>query len=200
MHQSKFSRAFTLVELLVVIAIIGVLISMLIPAVQMVREAARRSACSNRLRQIALAAHSFHDTQNHFPPGVVDDDGNLLDATHSGFVFLLPHLEQLNLFEQYDLESDWKSTNNRPLAQVNVEVFKCPTNQSEVGQDGGVPGSATDYLLVKGSLAYLHNQGLADGVFDVNSQNSFGDIHDGASNTLFMGEGASNAQLTCEGL
>ena len=95
--------AFTLVELLVVIAIIGVLIAMLLPAVQAVREAARQTKCQNNLKQLALASLNFESAQMTFPPGVVDDDDDLQEALHTGWAFLLPHLEQNNIADQYDM-------------------------------------------------------------------------------------------------
>lgn len=196
-HHSK--TGFTLVELLVVIAIIGILIGMLLPAVQQVREAARRIACGNKIKQLGLALHNYQSAHQVFPPGVVDNDDDLKDGLHSGVVFLLPFIEQNNVFDQYDFTTDWKSTQNLPLASVNIETFHCPSNNSQVEQDGGIPGSALDYALNKGSLAYLHNQGLQDGMFDVNSRTSFASLSDGSSNTLMMGEAASNPRLVCLG-
>ena len=104
------ARGFTLVELLVVIAIIGILIGMLLPAVQSVREAARRTQCMNNIRQLSLAALNFESAHMHFPSGVLDDDDDLRDALRVGWIDLLPHIEQGNLYQQYDLNSDWKST------------------------------------------------------------------------------------------
>lgn len=188
---------FTLVELLVVIAIIGILIGMLLPAVQQVREAARRISCANNLKQMALALHNYQSAHKCFPPGVVDNDDNLQDAMHSGFVYMLPYIEQTNLYDRYDLSTDWKSAQNLPLASYTIPIFHCASNNSQVEQNGGVTGTSLDYALNKGSLAYLHDQGLRDGMFDVNSRTSFASIRDGSSNTLMMGEAASNSTLDC---
>jgi len=192
-------RGFTLVELLVVIAIIGILIGMLLPAVQMVREAARRTSCSNNIRQLGLAVHNYESAFGELPPGVVDNDDDLRDALHSGFVYLLPYIEQQNLYDLYDLDFDWKTTPNLELTEVEIDVFLCPSNDSRVDQDGGIPGAPLDYALNKGPLAYLHNQELRDGMFDVNSHTTLASVTDGVSNTLMIGEAASNAQLECEG-
>src|SRR5690349_14198199 len=89
---------FTLVELLVVIAIIGVLVAILLPAVQSAREAARRAQCTNNLKQIGLAFHQYDEVQKRLPPASRDDD----DLWGSAFVRLLPFVEQTSLFEQYD--------------------------------------------------------------------------------------------------
>src|SRR5688572_16964546 len=91
-------RAFTLVELLVVIAIIGVLVALLLPAVQSAREAARRMQCANNLRQISLAVHNYHDTHKFLPPA--STNSNLSGS--SAFAAILPYLEQANAYSQYD--------------------------------------------------------------------------------------------------
>jgi prepilin-type N-terminal cleavage/methylation domain-containing protein len=99
MLRHRLARAgFTLVELLVVIAIIGVLVALLLPAVQAAREAARRSSCGNNLKQLGIALHNFHDVNNSFPPGAVDDDTNSLGWG----VAILPYMEQMPLYQQID--------------------------------------------------------------------------------------------------
>ncbi len=95
-QRTSRRAGFTLVELLVVIAIIGVLVALLLPAVQAAREAARRSSCNNNLKQLTLGLQNFHDTFGNFPPGMVNDDGN----THGWGVNILPYIEQTNIYDR----------------------------------------------------------------------------------------------------
>ncbi len=196
LHQRH--TAFTLVELLVVIGIIGILIGMLIPAVQAVRAAARKTACMNQLRQMGLANLNYESSFMNFPPGITDDDTNHQDALHSGFVFLLPYIDQNNIYNQIDLTQPWTAPANRFLRDVSVALFQCPETQSSVQQDGGVPGQANDYAFNKGNDAFLTNQ-PPSGMFGINSKVTFGQIGDGTSNTFLMGEAVSNPNLPAEG-
>ena len=125
------NRAFTLVELLVVIAIIGILIAMLLPAVQTVREAARRTQCMNNVRQHTLAAHNYASAfQDEFPPGNMQSSAAY---GNSFWVYLMPFTEQINLFEQYDLESGgWTGAASNPnrvaLEGVQFPFLFCPSS------------------------------------------------------------------------
>jgi prepilin-type N-terminal cleavage/methylation domain-containing protein len=115
-------QAFTLIELLVVIAIIGVLIGLLLPAVQQAREAANRSQCSNNLKQIGLALHNYHDQrkaipQNHRPSGAL---GN--SVRERWFTKILPYLDQNAIKSQYDETSNWDSPTNLPLTSVSLAI------------------------------------------------------------------------------
>ncbi len=142
-------RAFTLIELLVVIAIIGILIALLLPAVQMAREAARRTDCSNRIRQLGLAAHNFHDAQGRFPPGYLGPIPQAPSPPWTGqctgsLAFLLPYQEMDAVHEHldedragngnisvYDVEHlgerFWNRTDSWTAAQTRLRVFLCPS-------------------------------------------------------------------------
>ena len=130
-HQSeiisrKSLRAFTLVELLVVIAIIGILVALLLPAVQAAREAARRSQCSNNLKQIGLAMHNYHSAHGRLPYGA----SAIFDHEPGGSwgAFILPYLEQQPAFDQFDFSVDMTHANNAEAIKTVVPVYLCPTD------------------------------------------------------------------------
>ena len=131
--QVRKNAGFTLVELLVVIAIIGILIGMLLPAVQQVREAARRSDCTNKLRQIGLATTMFHDTRQAFPlarltPGFNATDQDCLGCA-SWMVHLLPFLEQNNLYQQWDFSTSYEDQLESAVS-TPVGVFLCSSRHT----------------------------------------------------------------------
>src|SRR5437667_8538304 len=125
-------RAFTLIELLVVIAIIAVLIALLLPAVQRVREAAARTQCRNNLKQIGVAFHNYHGARNCFPPGFTSKtksvDGPSLGPGWGWGAYLLPYLEQDNLFRQIDLTKDIANAANAKPRLTSLSVFLCPSD------------------------------------------------------------------------
>jgi len=190
--RSQSTSGFTLVEILVVIAIIGILVALLLPAVQQAREAARRTQCVNNLRQIGLAMLTYESGHRRLPSGIVDDDDNFQDGLRSGFVDLLPFFEEQALFESYDLEQSWKAPGNRNVGAQRLAMLMCPTNSSSVVDDGGVPGAPTDYAFCKGDVAYLCRNDGGTGMFDINSRTKMRSIVDGTSHTMAFGEAVSD--------
>ena len=123
-------RAFTLVELLVVIAIIGVLVALLLPAVQAAREAARRSSCTNNLKQQALAMHNHHDVRLTLPPGGTYYGVCCTPPTYTTWTIEgLPYMEQQGLYSQYNQNEKNTSTNNNLVGKQRVKSHECPSDQ-----------------------------------------------------------------------
>ncbi len=190
-HRARERRgAFTLIELLVVIAIIGVLIGLLLAAVQNVRAAAARMACTNNMRQIGIALHHHHDTHQGFPPGVSYRDGADPYPFMGWQTRLLPFLEQENLWKQAQdaYVRDPRFLHNPPhtgLAAV-LPVYACPSDSRTLSVHSigtALQVAFTAYLGVEGT-----NQFRKDGLLYLDSRTRFADITDGASNTLLVGE------------
>lgn len=189
-------RGFTLVELLVVIAIIGILIALLLPAVQAAREAARRSQCSNNLKQFGLALHNYHDTNKRFPSGGGPDAINTPGQTTynswecwGGIAGMLPYLEQSALYDRCDWNYYWNDTasGNRVVADTLIASFNCPSD----------PGFMVDYGNM-GSISYCLSHGPATswsvggrgeaGLFERLAWHKMATIKDGTSNSIAMSE------------
>lgn len=177
---------FTLVELLVVISIIGLLMGLLLPAVQAARESARRASCSNNLKQLALAAQNFHDVHRRLPPGRYGFE----DLDHSWRTRLLPYLELESIYQQINLSKRWDDPQgNYQATRTSVPVFRCPSSILEE------PGDS-DYEGIMGSGAaegsqwstFLHN-GVLISVTERGGRGvRFSDITDGLSRTILIAE------------
>ena len=184
-------RGFTLVELLVVIAIIGILVALLLPAVNSAREAARRTHCLNNLRQVGLASHTYHDAQRALPPPKLGDQFQNLGSM---FVSLLPYLEEGSLYARYDLEKPVDDPTNVPWTERSIRTYLCPSMSlpravplRECNEKLG-PGS----YIISSRTAYGRH-GQLDGPFKNPEPGrrynlSFKHIRDGLSKTLWVGE------------
>ena len=200
MATSRRSSAFTLIELLVVIAIIAILIGLLLPAVQKVREAAARTKCVNNLKQIGLALHGYHDVYQALPKGT-SNWNNYATAPYEGswtwMTYILPYIEQDAVYRQ---GRTWQTASNtyswsNPVCPIKQTIYNCPSDargpQAWPGASSGLPDQAT--------TGYLGNAGTTatsfDGVLYMDSKVKLIQITDGTSNTLLVGERPPNSNL-----
>ncbi len=199
---------FTLVELLVVIAIIGILIALLLPAVQAAREAARRTQCSNNLKQIGLGLHNYHDARGVLPPGGAGTPSTAQANDGMGFhVYILPYVEHEALFGKFDLATPYNVAPNRALGPAVVPIYQCPSavnffteNNGENDAPSGGRGRTTHYHGNMGPNDLVNttryqvvgatcNGGQAQqGVLGRDTKWRLTDILDGTSNTFMVGE------------
>lgn len=208
--MKKFKSGFTLVELLVVIAIIGILVALLLPAVQAAREAARRMQCGNNLKQVSLAAHNYHDTYKKLPAGAWGC------CWGTWQVSVLPYMELSNLYDQYDRRGMWDlpaamntrygGANNLPVTRTRIPTLTCPSDKPNAplnqitSHNYAANGGNTFYNASVGNMfrTTIRNGGaafLTVGQTTAGTNNSNGDTRiqdlgflDGTSNTLLFGE------------
>lgn len=210
MKMKHRHSAFTLIELLVVIAIIAILIALLLPAVQQAREAARRSQCKNNLKQLGLAMHNYHDVHNVVPMAS-GRDGGPGGRRQSGFVGMLPFLDQAPLYNQIaagGVNASVNGTqnyngfdfvpwdNNHKAVRITMPMLQCPSDGETTEQN---PRGKANYVFSRGDTAWDHNpawngnggrglRGMFVGGGGNAGKRAFRDVTDGLSNTIAMGE------------
>jgi prepilin-type N-terminal cleavage/methylation domain-containing protein/prepilin-type processing-associated H-X9-DG protein len=192
---------FTLIELLVVIAIIAILIGLLIPAVQKVREAANRASCQNNLHQIGVALHNYENANKAFPPG-----RTTISPLHSWTAAILPYIEQQNVFNAYKYNVDWNNPTNYPAVQTQVAIFNCPSVPAGRRTDNTIAAapacgdyatiSEVHYQVCINCFGYPGFTGKTGdprqvGALIKDARTRMTDIKDGTSNTIMVAEDAA---------
>ncbi|NNJ24070.1 DUF1559 domain-containing protein [Alienimonas chondri] len=177
---------FTLIELLVVIAVIAILVSLLLPAVQQAREAARKMQCGNNLKQIGLAMHNYHGTYRYFPLTWTDNTANWAVA-------ILPQTDEGNVADLYDYSLPWDDPANEPLKELMPTTYSCPSNPSggQLLSDNG--WQTTDYSVLRNASDWANHDSLFDG-----SPHRIADVIDGTTNTCMIYESAGRSSLYVE--
>ena len=200
-------HGFTLIELLVVIAIIGVLIALLLPAIQMAREAARRSQCQNNLKQMGVALHNYLDQARVFPPGYVstwapaDPDRADIGAGWGWASHLLPHLDQNKIYDEINFSRNIEHDQNTTVRISSVGVFTCPSDATFRSPFDAYESDLSTVVCKTGGSNYVGVFGVGEvedgldkgaGFFFRNSRVGSRDVVDGLSKTAVVGERSSN--------
>jgi prepilin-type N-terminal cleavage/methylation domain-containing protein/prepilin-type processing-associated H-X9-DG protein len=214
MNNSRLRRGFTLVELLVVIAIIGIVVALLLPAVQAARESARRTQCTNNFKQMVLGIHNHHDVLRRMPPGGAMDQPPFGTDLPTGsnrwgsswMVYILPYVEQQNLFEKWEFKGQSGAFNNNNNAAANgliIRTFLCPSSplivapaprriesfmSSYVGVSGAVDGLISGYTESRVATLPCGGQISGGGALIPNGLLQFANVLDGTTSTLALSE------------
>jgi prepilin-type N-terminal cleavage/methylation domain-containing protein/prepilin-type processing-associated H-X9-DG protein len=202
--ETRKRPGLTLVELLVVIAIIAVLIGLLLPAVQKVREAANRVACTSSLKNLGLALLHYENTHQRFPPGGVQGPYPEADVTtttlHGWGTFILPYIEQQQLAELYRWDLSHHEVPNQPVAATPLKIFQCPSAESDRFMtfsgwaEKGTRGACSDYAPVRevgpelADMSLIDRVRLYEGVLPINRMVRLVEISDGTANTILVTE------------
>jgi prepilin-type N-terminal cleavage/methylation domain-containing protein len=211
-YRARGSRAFTLVELLVVIAIIGILVALLLPAVQAAREASRRTQCSNNLKQLALALQNHNDVQKRLPPGGARDQPPLFGKTASSWgsswmVYILPYIEEGAMYDKWQFYGDsgvFNANNITLRSGKNMPGYVCPSSPlppwaksqtttaaaNYVGISGAANGTIPGYVESRICTTSIYGAISGGGVLFPNSEVRLADITDGTSHVISIGEHA----------
>lgn len=198
--HTRVRQGFTLVELLVVIAIIGILVALLLPAVQAAREAARRAQCTNNLKQLGLALHNYHDTYQTFCRGAgrfhsvpLGEGGHRgRSGEYSGFISLALFLEQANVFEQFNIGDPPAPWHNWDAPKAQIPSFLCPSD-SPPGNTHRYNSGQRHYFFSYGTKIFNQvipdeEKSETDGMFGTEYYTDFGTLVDGSSNTVAISE------------
>ena len=204
MNRVRPRAGFTLIELLVVIAIIAILVGLLLPAVQKVRDAAARVECQNNLKQTSLAVFNY-ESAYHTLPTSTRPAGITTAPRISWTIGVLPFIEQQNVRNYYDLTTNWDSPSNLPLTSLPIKIFQCPSAPNSNRRDGDPQTNRWDIIAVTDYAASIGISPLATnvnltgvlqkGMLVKNQTVKLADITDGLSNTLMIVESAGRPQI-----